>query len=63
HEALPLYVATVRALGTKLQKPAKALREFIDFLEHEEAEFITSDLAVRWATKPVGVACHMGTAA
>ena len=55
HEALSQYVATVRALGTELRWPAGILRRFVDFLEREEAEFITSDLAVRWATDPVGV--------
>lgn len=55
HEALTEYVAMVRALGTKLHWPALILRRFVNFLEDEGAEFITSDLAVRWATEPVEV--------
>lgn len=54
-EALSEYVATTRALGIQLRWPALSLRRFVDFLEREGAEFITSDLAVRWATEPVGV--------
>ncbi|WP_429345648.1 tyrosine-type recombinase/integrase [Paraburkholderia sp. GAS42] len=30
-----------------------ALGHFVDLLEHEGAEFITTDLALRWATTPV----------
>jgi len=51
HEALADYVATVRALGTQLRFPATALRHFVDFLEHEGAEFVTTVLALRWATE------------
>jgi site-specific recombinase XerD len=53
--ALAEYVATARALGTKLRWPASILRRFIEFLECEGAEFITTELALRWATKPTGV--------
>jgi integrase len=55
HEALCEYVATIRALGTKLHGPALGLRRFVDFLEEQGAERITSELALRWATAPVGV--------
>ena len=53
--ALMQYVALRRALGTKLQEPAKTLRRFLEFLEREKAEFITSELALRWAMEPQGV--------
>ena len=53
--ALRQYVALRRALGTKLQEPAATLERFLDFLEHEKAEFITSELALRWAMQPQGV--------
>lgn len=55
HEALCEYVATARALGTKLHGPALGLRRFVGFLEEQGAEHITSELALRWATEPVGV--------
>jgi site-specific recombinase XerD len=53
--ALSQYVALRRALGTKLQEPAGTLGRFLDFLEQEKAEFITSELALRWAMQPQGV--------
>ncbi len=46
------YVATVRALGTELHWPARSLQRFVDFLEEEGAAFITTELALRWATEP-----------
>jgi len=50
-DALPQYVALRRALGTKLQEPARALERFLDFLEREGSEFITSELALRWSRR------------
>lgn len=49
------YIALRRALGTRLQEPAVTLERFLDFLEREKAEFITSELALRWAMEPQGV--------
>ncbi len=54
-DALPQYVALRRALGTKLREPARTLEHFLEFLEREGAEFITSELALRWAMEPQGV--------
>lgn len=54
-ETLAEYVATVRALGTELRWPALILQRFVDFLEQEDAAFITTELALRWATQPRGV--------
>jgi hypothetical protein len=60
--ALRQYIALRRALGTKLQEPAATLERFLDFLEHEKAEFITSELALRWAMQPQGVqTSHLGS--
>jgi integrase len=44
-----------RALGAQLREPAVTLGRFVAFLEREGAEFITLDLALRWATAPPGV--------
>lgn len=55
HNALAEYVAVRRALGTRLHEPARTLEQFVDFLEREGAEFITSALALRWAQEPSGV--------
>ena len=46
------YVAVRRALGSKFYEPALALDHFVDLLEHEGTEFITTDLALRWAMEP-----------
>jgi integrase len=54
-DALPQYVSLRRALGTKLQEPARTLEHFVDFVEGEGSEFITSELALRWAMQPEGV--------
>lgn len=51
-EALDEYVAIRRGLGTQLRLPAAALRRFIDFLEHEGTDFVTTELALRWAQQP-----------
>jgi hypothetical protein len=51
-DALVQYVALRRALGTQLQEPAMTLVHFLEFLEREGAEFITSELALRWAMEP-----------
>jgi integrase len=46
------YVAVRRALGSKFYEPALALDHFVGLLEREGSEFITTDLAVRWAMEP-----------
>lgn len=55
HEALKQYIAVRRALGSKLQEPAMTLVRFVDLLEREGAEFITTELALRWAQESKGV--------
>lgn len=54
-DALTQYVAVRRALGTQLREPATTLRHFVEFLERQGAEFITTELALRWACEPQGV--------
>jgi integrase len=54
-DALTDYVATLRALGTENRWPATSLSHFVDFVEREGAEFVTIDLAVRWAIEPPGI--------
>ena len=48
-DALAQYIAVRRALGTQLREPAVTLGHFVEFLEREGAEFITTSLALRWA--------------
>lgn len=51
-DSLIQYVAVRRALGATFYEPALALDHFVDLLEREGAEFITTDLAMRWAMEP-----------
>ena len=46
------YLATRRALGFKLTRDGKLLPGFIDYLEQSGNEFLSSRLAVAWATQP-----------
>jgi integrase len=51
-KALEEYLAVRRALGFQLSREAITLKEFVRFAERENASFITTDLALRWATQP-----------
>ena len=53
--ALTEYLALQRALGFKLQTAGITLQQFVHCAEREEALWITTDLALRWATQPQGV--------
>ena len=53
HDALTGYLLTRRALGTQLRWPESSLRQFVDFIEVEGEEFVTTQSAVRWAIQPV----------
>jgi integrase/recombinase XerD len=53
--ALADYLALRRALGYKLVVTERLLGQFLDFLEADGAEVITTALALRWATLPAGV--------
>lgn len=55
NDALTQYVAVRRALGTQFREPALTLCHFVEFLERQGAEFITTQLALRWACEPQGV--------
>lgn len=54
-DALAQYVALRRALGTRFREPALTLAHFVDFLEREKAEFITTSHALCWAMERKGV--------
>jgi integrase len=54
-KAVEDYLAMRRALGFKLRLAAGMLREFAALAEAQRASHITTALAVRWATQPVGV--------
>ena len=46
------YLATRRALGTRLELPARLLKRFVAFAERHETAFITTECALQWATEP-----------
>jgi integrase/recombinase XerD len=46
------YLAVRRALGYKLHLEGRLLRRFVDFAERSGAEYITTELALNWATQP-----------
>jgi integrase/recombinase XerD len=50
--ALNEYLAVRRALGYKLLLEGRLLRRFIEFAEHARSDYITTDLALKWATQP-----------
>jgi integrase/recombinase XerD len=54
--ALKDYLDTRRGLGFELRAPAYNLNKFVSFLEQQGAAYITTDLAVRWASSPRDVA-------
>ena len=46
------YLATRRALGVRLQAAGRLLARFVAFAGQCEAPFVTTELALRWATQP-----------
>ena len=46
------YLAVRRALGARLLAPGRLLQQFVKFAAREGAAFITTELALRWATEP-----------
>ncbi len=50
--ALDDYLGARRALGHKLILTGRLLRRFVDFAEHAHADYITTELALKWATQP-----------
>lgn len=49
------YLAVRRAFGAKLVLAGRLLQRFVEFATHEGATFITTELALRWATAPANV--------
>ena len=52
HKALDEYLAFRRSLGFKLRDHGRVLPKFVAFLHAQGAEFITSELALAWASQP-----------
>ena len=58
-EALDDYLTVRRRLGFKLEHPGRLLAQFVEFLEQSDQDTITTELALAWATQPVGVKAHL----
>jgi len=54
-QTLKDYLCIRRSLGFKLREPGSLLRNFVAFLQAEDAPYITRELALRWATQPTKV--------
>lgn len=54
-EAVEEYLALRRSLGFKLHRDGKNLLDFVNFMEQQRASYITHDLALAWAQRPVDV--------
>lgn len=50
--ALDEYLTVRRALGYKLLLEGRLLWRFVEFAEHADADYITTELALKWATQP-----------
>lgn len=48
-DAVEEYLALRRALGSAIPYAAPTLRQFVDFLDREGADFVTTQLALQWA--------------
>ena len=46
------YLATRRALGNRLELPARLLKRFVAYAVQHQAPFITTECALQWATEP-----------
>ena len=53
-KAVDEYLSIRRKLGFKLQRAGKLLRDFVLFTEKEGVSFVTTELALRWATQSLG---------
>lgn len=54
-ESLEEYLAIRQSLGFKLTNVANHLHKFVDYAEAENASYITTELALRWAQLPARV--------
>lgn len=52
-KALRDYLRLRRGLGFTLQQDGNALADFVKFLDRQGATYITTELALRWATQPI----------
>ena len=51
-KALEEYLAVRRAMGFKLLSSGRSLHRFVEFAEKERASYITTKMALEWATQP-----------
>ena len=62
-QAVQDYIEMRRGLGFKLRETERGLIDFVTFLEANDTPYITTDLALAWAQRPVPcTACALGNA-
>jgi integrase/recombinase XerD len=54
-QAVEEYLTVRRSLGYKLQDAGTRLLDFVTFMEHRRASYITHLLALTWSKQPSGV--------
>ena len=60
-ESMEQYVQLRRNLGAKLRGVDSSLRSFVAFAERQNASFITTDLALRWAQRHTDFSCSVAS--
>jgi integrase/recombinase XerD len=56
--ALADYLELRRAVGFRLANASRLLGQFVDYLEHDGIDTITTENALTWATLPAGTSLH-----
>jgi integrase/recombinase XerD len=57
-DALGDYLSLRRALGFRLANAARLLGQFVGYLEAHDADTVTAEHALTWATHPAGASVH-----
>jgi hypothetical protein len=60
HRAIEEYLELRRALGFKVRRMAENLPNFATFMGQRSASYITTELALEWATQPVDISLAIG---
>lgn len=58
HEAVRRYLSLRRALGYKLEREGRLLPDFANFVQAHDSQYITTELALRWACQSSGASSY-----
>jgi integrase/recombinase XerD len=59
-QTLSDYLVLRRALGFKLAATGRLLEQFVDYLEQQGVDTVTTERALAWATQPTQASRHWG---